>query len=230
MNLEVEINYNITKGQVYSMAVLVQKALSKSVEALVGSDYALTHSILKDRAEIQAYETKVSDSSLMTLLLDKTPSHLISSVLSLEKISHVLESIGRQVVHLASSTVNLISGRINKEIEELTPMAGLCLKTYNDAIACFFDKNPTPEEIYILINKILELNKVVLDKTVEKVTCGRIFFQNAIEIVTICKSIESIVELSRQIAEESRGSFDTKQIRSPRVRSFANRQSSLAGF
>jgi len=77
MNLEVEINYNITKGQVYSMAVLVQKALSKSVEALVGSDYALTHSILKDRAEIQAYETKVSDSSLMTLLLDKTP-HILS--------------------------------------------------------------------------------------------------------------------------------------------------------
>ena len=109
-------------------------------------------------------------------------------------------------------------------------MAGLCLKTYNDAIACFFDKYPTPEEIYILINKILELNKVVLDKTVEKVTCGRIFFQNAIEMVNICKSIESIVELSRQIAEESRGSFDTKQIRSPRVRSFANRQTSLAGF
>ncbi|MGB7567837.1 MAG: PhoU domain-containing protein [Chitinivibrionales bacterium] len=229
MNLEVEINYNITKGQVYSMAMLVQKALSKSLESLTGPDHALAHGIINDRAEIQDYETRVSDSSLMTLLLDKVPPHLINSVLSLREINHLLESIGRHIMRIAASATDLASGQINKEFEELTPMAGLCLKIFNGAVACYFDKNVLlPDEINIVIDKILELSAVILNKTVEKVTHGKIFFHAAIEIVNICKSIESVVELSRQIAEESQSSYDAKQIRSPRVRSFANRQSSLA--
>lgn len=222
MNLEVEINYNITKGQVYSMAMLVQKALSKSLETLTESDYALAHGIINDRAEIQDYETRVSDSSLITLLLDKVPPHLISSVLSLRKINHFLEIIGRHIMNIAASATGIASGRINKEFEELAPMAGLCLKTFKGAITCYFDKNVLlPDEINILIDKILELNALILNKTVDKVTHGRIFFHAAIEIVNICKSIESVVELSRQIAEESQSSYDAKQIRSPRVRSFA---------
>jgi len=228
MNLEVEINYNITKGQVYSMAMLVQKALSKAMESLTGPDYALAHGIINDRAEIQDYETRVSDSSLITLLLDKVPPHLINSVLSLRKINHLLESMGRHIMNIATSATGIASGRINKEFEELTPMAGLCLKTFNGAITCYFDKNVLlPDEINIVIDKILELNTLILNETVDKVTHGKIFFHAALEMVNICKNIESIAELSRQIAEESRSTYDAKQIRSPRVRSFANRQSSL---
>ena len=50
------------------------------------------------------------------------------------------------------------------------------------------------------MKKMHRLKKVVLQKTVEKTTGGRIFFQDAIELINICKNIESIGELSRQIA------------------------------
>jgi phosphate uptake regulator len=202
MNLEIEINYNITKGQVFSMAMFVQKTMMTSLESLVECDIALAQSVINDHDKIKSYETKVNDSSLSTLLFEHTPSQMVGSVLVLQKFNHLLESIGKQVIHIAVSTVKFTSMQAIGEYVELSQMSGYCLKVYTEAVDCFFNKNsPLPHESVELMKKINHLKKVVLQKTVEKTTGGRIFFQDAIELINICKNIESIGELSRQIAE-----------------------------
>ena len=202
MNLEIEINYNITKGQAFSMAMFVQKAISTSLESLVECDTALARSVIDENDKIKSYESKVNDSSLSTLLFEQTPSQMVSSVLALQKLNHLLESIGKHVMHIAESTIKFSSIRAIDERVELSQMSGYCLKVYTEAIDCFFNKNTTlPHKCVELMKKINHLKKVILHRTVEKTTGGRFYFQDAIELITICKSIETIGELSWQIAE-----------------------------
>lgn len=216
MNLEIEINYNITKGQVFSMAMFVQKTLMTSLESLVECDTALAQSVINDHDKIKSYETKVNDSSLSTLLFEQTPSQMVSSVLSLQKLNHLLESIGKQVMHIAASTIKFSSIRAIDEHVELSQMSGYCLKVFTEAVDCFFNKNSSlPHESVELMKKMNYLKKVVLQKTVEKTTGGRIFFQDALELINICKNIETIGELSRQIAELAGNQniiYETKEV------------------
>jgi phosphate transport system protein len=202
MNLEIEINYNITKGQAFSMAMFVQKAITTSLESLVECDTALAQSVIDENGKIKSYESKVNDSSLSTLLFEQTPSQMVSSVLALQKLNHLLESIGKHVMHIAASTIKFSSMHAIDERVELSQMSGYCLKVYTEAIDCFFNKNTTlPHESIELMKKIYHLKKVILHRTVEKTTGGRFYFQDAIELINICKSIETIGELSWQIAE-----------------------------
>jgi|GEM_PF-3081010 Phosphate uptake regulator len=220
MNLEIEINYNIAKSQLFSMAMFVQKALEISLESLIGGDNALAESVIDDKDKIKAFEIKVNDSSLSTLLFDQTPSRMIGSILSFQKLNHLLESIGKHVVQIASSASKFYSVRVNDEHKELVRMAEYCIKVYTEAIDCFFDKNTASSNgMDLLIKNILSLKTLILHKTIEKLSLGRIYFQDALEIVNICKSIESICELSRQIDEQSRSSFEINKVRLPRVHS-----------
>ena len=225
MNLEIEINYNIAKGQLFSMAMFVQKALAISLESLIAGDSALAQSVIDDNDKINAHEIKVNESSLTTLLFDQTPSRMIGSVLSFQKLNHILENIGKHVVQIAASTTKLYSVRVNDEFEELAHMAEYCLNVYTEAIDCFFEKNtPLPNEMHLLIKNIIHLKKLNLHKTIEQLSLGRIYFQDALEIVNICKSIESICELSKQIGEQTESSFKPSKVRQSRVQYSSTRE------
>jgi phosphate transport system protein len=225
MNLEIEINYNITKGQLFSMAMLIQKALVKSLASLITGDTELAQSVIDDNEKIKAFEIKVNESSLSTLLFDQTPSRMIGSVLSLQKLNHLLESIGNHVAHIAVSTGKFCSVKVHDEYNELARMAEYCLMVYNEAINHFFEMNThLPDEQSLLTKKILHLKTMLLHKTVEKMFFGLIYFQDALEVVNICKSIESISELSRQIDYQTGSFFKINKIILPRAQSSAIRE------
>ena len=116
MNLEIEINYNITKGQAFSMAMFVRKTLIKSLESLAECDCSLAQSVLSDNDKIKLFENKVNDSSLSTLLFEQTPSQMIASILVLQKLNHLLESVGKHVGCVAASIVRFSSKRQMDEI------------------------------------------------------------------------------------------------------------------
>jgi len=222
MRLEVEINYNITKGQVYSMAMLVQRALTKSLDSLLMADLNRAQSVIDENDKIKNYECKIHDSSLSTLLLDQAPSQMVDSIFSLQKINHLLDCIGKQVMQIAQSTVVLASSRINEEFVDLRPLAGYCLHVYSESVAVFFNgTSAVSDGIFETINKIYSLKSSILNKTVEKVTAGQMFFQFAIEVVNLCKSIETISELSRQIADEMGRPCQAKKLKASKIGSLA---------
>jgi hypothetical protein len=207
------------------MAMLIQKALVKSLASLITGDTGLAQSVIDDDEKIKAFEIKVNESSLSTLLFDQTPSRMIGSVLSLQKLNHLLESIGNHVVNIAVSTRNFCSVKVNDEYNELTCMAEYCLMVYTEAINLFFEMNThLPDKQGLLIKKILNLKTMLLHKTVEKMFFGIIYFQDALEVVNICKSIESISELSRQIDYLTRSFFKINKISLPRAQSSAIRE------
>ena len=222
MRLEVEINYNITKGQAYSMAMLVQRTLAKSLDSLMSADRNLAQSVIDENDKIKNYECKIHDSSLTTLLLDQAPSQMVDSIFSLQKINHLLDCIGKQVMQIAQSTLVLASSRINEDFIDLKPLSGHCLHVYSESIAVFFNGNQVlPNDIYETIKKMYSLKSSILNKTVEKVTEGKIFFQFAIEMVNLCKSIETISELSLQIADEISHPVEAQKVRASKIGSFA---------
>ncbi|MDD5676003.1 MAG: phosphate signaling complex protein PhoU [Chitinivibrionales bacterium] len=218
MNDRPQINVNISTHQISAMAQLVERAVERSIKAFLEFDSILAKMVIDGDKAINSFEIDIDNSTFNIFSMSTTdmPPTILRLILSIQKINPMLERIGDHAVNIAESAQTLAREARGCKLFELPLMADHCLKIVRDALKSFFYKDQVlAEEVLARDDDIDKLNVSILAEVKADVLNGMegLSFENALEIIRICKNLERIADLGSNIAEEALFSIEGKIVK-----------------
>jgi len=137
MNFDPQININLAKSQIYSMAELVKKAVETSIVSLVESKSNGSQHVIDDDQLVNAFEIEIDTIIYHILAIVQLPPESLRYVLSIQKISTMLERIGDHAVNITESALSLAKKTDGQALFDLPKMAALTEKVLHDSLKSF---------------------------------------------------------------------------------------------
>jgi phosphate transport system protein len=204
MNFDPQININLAKSQIYSMAELVKKAVETSIVSLVESKSNGSQHVIDDDQLVNAFEIEIDTIIYHILAIVQLPPESLRYVLSIQKISTMLERIGDHAVNITESALSLAKKTDGQALFDLPKMAALTEKVLHDSLKSFFKNDIVlAQNVLTRDEEIDGLNILITSRVKEKVLLGSMTFERAMEIIRVCKNFERIADLASNIAEEA---------------------------
>jgi phosphate transport system protein len=201
-----EISADISKAQLQSMARIVERALTRSIESLIYFDVVLARNVIEEDKVVNGFEIAIDNSTFGILAVSKDMSpDLLRSILSIQKINPMLERIGDHAVNIAESAEILSSRVKNGNLFQIKLMADQCESILHDALKSFFEKDLTLAEDVLRRDDEIDRLNVSIGAEVKSSVLNdlEISFETAMEIIRISRNLERIADLSSNIAEET---------------------------
>jgi phosphate transport system protein len=208
----------ISNDQLFEMGQIVEKAVARSIKALLEFDAVTARFVIEEDKTINSYEIDIDNSTFNILAIDATgmPSDALRLILSIQRINPMLERIGDHAVNIAESAETIARQAKGCNLFSLASMADHCKKILRDAIASFFNKNETlAEDVLRRDEAVDELNLSITAAVKACIMSGQdaLSFDTALEIIRVCKNLERIADLASNIAEEAMFSMIGKVVK-----------------
>ena len=214
MTFDPQINISMAKSQIYSMAELVKKAIRNSINSLIEPKLNGADHVILDDKFINSYEIEIDNTIYNTLAITQLPADSLRYLLSIQKISTMLERIGDHAVNITESALSLKKQSDGRAMFDLPKMAELTEKVLHDSLLSFFKNDIVlAKNVLTRDEEIDGLNILITDRVKEKVLLGSMTFERAMEIIRVCKNFERIADLSSNIAEEACFSISGKTVK-----------------
>ncbi len=190
------------KMTILQMATLTEKALEKSVKALVERDNSLTEEVVKGDKEIDLLEVEVDRHSLRLLALDQPMARDLRFIIGCMRIAVDLERIGDQAVNIAQRAKFLNSRPplpTNHAIEEL---AATTLDMLRSVISSFVNQNTELATDVCKMDDIAdELNYRILKDLLDYMATEAPAVERSVQTIIVSRCLERTADQTTNIAE-----------------------------
>ncbi len=190
------------KMTMLQMATLTEKALEKSLKALVERDNSLAEEVFNDDNEIDLLEVEVDHHSLRLLALDQPMARDLRFIIGCMRIAVDLERIGDQAVNIAQRAKFLNSRPplpTNHTIEELSSTA---LDMLRSVISSFVNQNTDLAMDVCKMDDVAdELNYRVLKDLVAYMATEAPAVERAVQTIIVARCLERSADQTTNIAE-----------------------------
>ena len=190
------------KMTMLQMATLTEKALEKSLKALVERDNSLAEEVFNDDNEIDLLEVEVDHHSLRLLALDQPMARDLRFIIGCMRIAVDLERIGDQAVNIAQRAKFLNSRPplpTNHTIEEL---ASTALDMLRSVISSFVNQNTDLAMDVCKMDDVAdELNYRVLKDLVAYMATETPAVERAVQTIIVARCLERSADQTTNIAE-----------------------------
>ncbi|MGO8943043.1 MAG: phosphate signaling complex protein PhoU [Syntrophobacteraceae bacterium] len=190
------------KMTILQMATLAEKALEKSLKALLERDDGLAKEVLDGDREIDLLEVEVDRHSLRLLALDQPMARDLRFIIGNLRIAVELERIGDQAVNIAQRALALNSRPPlprNLAMEELGDTALDMLRT---VISSFVNQDPDLATDVCKMDDIADdLNYRILRNALDYMANEAPAVQRSVETIIAARCLERAADQTTNIAE-----------------------------
>ena len=190
------------KMTILHMASLTEKALEKSLKALVERDNSMAETVFSGDKEIDLLEVEVDHHSLRLLALDQPMARDLRFIIGCMRIAVDLERIGDQAVNIAQRAQFLNSRPplpTNHAIEEL---AATALDMLRSVISSFVNQNTNLAMDVCKMDDVAdELNYRILKDLLDYMATETPAVERAVQTIIVARCLERSADQTTNIAE-----------------------------
>ena len=129
------------KERLLTMAGMAERAVGKSIQALVDRNSALAEEVIREDALIDRLEVDIEQSCLSLLARYQPEAKDLRFVAMVFKIVNDLERVGDQSVNVSERTLDLLKQPLLKPLIDIPRMAELAQAMLKDALDAFVNQN-----------------------------------------------------------------------------------------
>ena len=191
------------KGQLLSMASLVEEAIHRSIQALVERSQELAEEVISSDDAINMAEIKIDDFCLKLLALHQPAAIDLRFITSAMKINNDLERMGDQAVNIAERALELLKEPQLKPLIDLPRMAELAQKMVRDSLDAFVRQDPElARDVCRRDDEVDALNDQVFRELLTYMMQDPHTITRAVHLLLVGRHLERIADHATNIAED----------------------------
>lgn len=193
---------NYLERTLMKMGTLVVQELEKSIEALKNQDVDLSQKIIDSDINVNEIETDINEQCLTLIAEEQPVARDLRVILNALKVSHGLERIGDNAVHIAKSTIKLSQEKYIKPLIDIPRMAEIAIGMLNDSLDALVNLDA---------EKAVEISKrdQLVDEIYSQVFRELITYMHedpskisqSMTFLFICRRLERVADQSTHICE-----------------------------
>jgi phosphate transport system protein len=191
------------KGQLLSMAGMVEESIHKSIQTLVERSEELAQEVISSDDAINIAEIKIDDFCLKLLALHQPAAIDLRFITSAMKINNDLERMGDQAVNIAERALELLKEPQLKPLIDLPRMAELAQKMVRDSLDAFVRKDPElARDVCRRDDEVDALNDQVFRELLTYMMQDPHTITRAVHLLLVGRHLERIADHATNIAED----------------------------
>jgi phosphate transport system protein len=191
------------KKKLLEMATLVEKSITKSLEALKKRDIKIAASIREIDHEIDAFEIKIEDMCIELIARHQPVGSDLRLLIGVIKMTNDLERMGDHAVNIADCVNFLIEQPHIRPVANIWSMAKIVNEMLNDSVESFIHSDA------IKAQTVCERDSTVDNMRDETIRIQLTYMLEdtdkigaAIQYISVAKNLERIADLSTNISED----------------------------
>jgi len=192
------------KKELVTFATLAETMIAKSIKGLLKKE----RTILKEVEDLHepdanAYEIKIEE--LCTSLIAKFEPRAkdLRTVLMVFKMTGDIERMGDHAVHIADSSLFLITKPLVKPLIDIPRMADETIKSVDDAIQSFINEDAALARSVCEHDDIIDgLQTQIFRELVTYMTSDPTTIERSLHLIRIANNLERIADLATNISED----------------------------
>jgi phosphate transport system protein len=199
-NLEQEIER--IKVQIMDMFALTERALDKSLQALVHRDDSLVAQVLKEDKKINRLEVEIEQLCLSTLALSQPVARDLRFVVGCSRTANNLERIGDQATNIAKRAKELNSKPEIVGMNNIQDLGDIVHEMLKKVVTAFSNLGEgLALEVSDQDDQADDLNLKIIEKQVGLMAQKQIAIEESVHIILVSNYLERVGDLVTNIAE-----------------------------
>jgi len=193
---------NELERTIMKMGYLVVESLERSMEALVNQDVDLANGVIEADREINELEIDVNNQCTRMIAEEQPVAKDLRIIINAFKMSHSLERIGDNGVHIAKSTIILSKEPYMKPLIDIPRLADIAIGMLKDSLDAYARLEC---EVAIQISKrdvkVDELYSQIFRELITYMHEDPSKISQAMTLLFICRRLERVADQSTHICE-----------------------------
>lgn len=179
-----------------------EKALQRSMQSLMERDSELAQRVLKEDKIIDQMELEIDQLSIEILALQQPAAHDLRFVISVAKITPILERIADHAASVAKAAIILNNEPQLKQYVDLPLMAENAAEMLRIALDAFTSEDAEASRQVIKQDKIInECYKRIFNELIEMMVENPVSTNSAAQLLFVAKHLERIGDYVKDICE-----------------------------
>jgi phosphate transport system protein len=213
MTIQFENELAGLKQKLLTMASHAERAVNKSIEALVERDDELARNVMADDVIVDQLELEIDELAIQ--LLSKAPLATDLRLITVAmKISHDLERVSDEATTIARRSLELSLEPQLKPYVDIPRMAAMALDMLKEALDAFVNRDPAKARTVIPRDKQVDLLNKQLHRELSSYMVERpSTITRCLNLMVISKSLERVADHATNVAEEVVYLYEGRDIR-----------------
>lgn len=196
--------FKALREKLFQMGLLVEGAIEKAVEALLGRKEELAEAVFADENLINQLEIEIDEKGHALFALAQPVAGDLRLLTMILKINTDFERMGDHAVNIAQRSRQLLSEAPLKTDFPLAEMTGAVQRMVRDALDCFMNENmELARKVLQSDDRIDDLNDQLYAGMLELMRKDPGAVARALSLVMIGHNLERIADLANNIAEDT---------------------------
>ncbi|MCS6874968.1 MAG: phosphate signaling complex protein PhoU [Pyrinomonadaceae bacterium] len=193
---------NLLRDKILLLGGMTEKALHRAVQSLIERDVELAQQVLKDDKIIDQMELDIDRFCIEILALHQPAAHDLRFVISVAKITPILERIADHASSIAEAALVLSNEPQIRRYIDLPLMSEIAAEMLGNALDAFTSENSLlSREVIEEDNKIDACYKRIFDELIEMIIENPSITTSAAHLLFVAKHLERIGDYVKDICE-----------------------------
>jgi phosphate transport system protein len=198
-----EQDFEQLKQRLLRMASLTEKAVHRSMQALVESDETIAKKVIEEDKDVNDQHLRIDEEVLRLLALHRPVAADLRFGLSVTRINSSLERIGDQAVNIAEAVLRIVRHPRVKPRIDLPRMSCLAQEMVRDSLDALVQKDEKlAESVLPRDDQVDGLRDHIYRELLAYIAGNPSMIHPAFDLILVTKDLERIGDLAANIAEE----------------------------
>ena len=191
------------KERLLTMAGMAERAVGKTIQALVDRSPTLAEEVIREDALIDRLEVEIEQICLELLARYQPEAKDLRFVAMVFKIVNDLERVGDQSVNIGERTLDLLKQPLLKPLIDIPKMAELAQGMLKDALDAFVNQNAElARAVCRRDEQVDHLNDQVFHELLVYMTQDPKTITRALDLILVGRNLERVADHATNIAED----------------------------
>ena len=191
------------KERLATMAGLAERAIGKSIKALVDRNVALAREVIQEDKAIDQLEVEIEEICLGLFARYQPEAKDLRFIAMVFKIVSDLERVGDQAINISERTLNLLNEPLLKPLIDIPKMATLAQQMLKDALDAFVRRDAdVARAVCRRDSEVDQLNDQVYQELLIYMKQDAATVARAVDLILIGRHLERVADHATNIAED----------------------------
>jgi len=199
-----QVKISELKKELVIFATLAETMISKSIKGLLKKEKTILREVEElHEPDANAYEIKIEELCTSLIAQYEPRAKDLRTVLMIFKMTSDIERMGDHAVHIADSSLSLITKPLVKPLIDIPRMADETIRSVNDAIQSFINEDAGLARSVCERDDIIDgLQTQIFRELVTFMTSDPTTIERSLHLIRIANNLERIADLATNISED----------------------------